>query len=138
MRLKAAASGFFIAMDKLLWIRIIALSGALAVVLGAFAAHGLKEMLPPQLMETYQTAVRYHFIHTLALLITINLPLSASSRLWAVRCFLLGIILFSGSLYLIAFTGISMLGVITPLGGTAFIVGWLLLFTATQKDAAED
>ena len=138
MRLKAAASGFFIAMDKLLWIRLTALSGALAVVLGAFAAHGIIDQLTPQLMETYQTAVRSHFIHTLALLAALNLPLKTSSLLWAARCFMLGIVLFSGSLYLIAFTGIGMFGMITPLGGTAFIAGWLLLFTAHKQSDAEN
>ena len=121
-------------MDKLLWIRLTALSGAIAVILGAFAAHSLKHSLTPQMLDIYQTAVLYQFIHTLALLGAINLPLGERSLHWAARCFMLGIVLFSGSLYLIAVTGISVLGIITPIGGSAFIVGWLLLFTASNAE----
>lgn len=121
-------------MDKLLWIRLTALSGALAVMLGAFAAHGLKGSLSAQMLQTYQTGVLYHFIHTLALLAAINLPLNERSLHWAARCFMLGIVLFSGSLYLIAISGISILGTITPVGGSAFIAGWLLLFTAKSAE----
>jgi uncharacterized membrane protein YgdD (TMEM256/DUF423 family) len=117
-------------MNKLLWIRIIAVCGALAVALGAFAAHGLKPHLSPELMQTYQTAVQYHFIHTLALLAIINLPFGERQLLWVARSFLLGIILFSGSLYAIALTGIGTIGILTPFGGSAFICGWLLLITA--------
>jgi len=117
-------------MNKLLWIKITAVSGALAVALGAFAAHGLKAHLSPALMQTYQTAVQYHFIHTLALLAIINLPLSERLLQWVARSFLLGIILFSGSLYTLTLTGISAIGILTPFGGSAFICGWLLLITA--------
>ena len=117
-------------MNKLLWIKITAVSGALAVALGAFAAHGLKPHLSPSLMQTYQTAVQYHFIHTLALLAIINLPLSERLLQWVARSFLLGIILFSGSLYALALTGIGAIGILTPFGGSAFICGWLLLITA--------
>ena len=121
-------------MDKLLWIRLTALSGALAVILGAFAAHSLKGSLSAQMLDTYQTGVLYHFIHTLALLATLSLPLNERSLLSAARCFMLGIVLFSGSLYLIAISGISILGIITPVGGSAFIAGWLLLFTAKSAE----
>ena len=121
-------------MDKLLWIKLTALSGALAVMLGAFAAHGLKGSLSAQMLDTYQTGVLYHFIHTLALLAILSLPLNERSLLWAARCFILGIVLFSGSLYLIAISGISILGIITPVGGSAFIAGWLLLFTANSAE----
>jgi uncharacterized membrane protein YgdD (TMEM256/DUF423 family) len=121
-------------MDKLLWIRLTALSGALAVMLGAFAAHSLKGSLTPQMLDTYQTGVLYHFIHTLALLGALNLPINQRSLHWAARSFMLGIVLFSGSLYLIAVSGISVLGIITPVGGSAFIAGWLLLFTATRAE----
>ena len=121
-------------MDKLLWIRLTALSGAIAVMLGAFAAHSMKDSLTPQMLDIYQTAVPYQFIHTLALLGAINLPLSERSLHWAARCFMLGIVLFCGSLYLIAVTGMSVLGIVTPIGGSAFIVGWLLLFTATNAE----
>jgi uncharacterized membrane protein YgdD (TMEM256/DUF423 family) len=121
-------------MNKLLWIRLTALSGALAVMLGAFAAHSLKGSLTPQMLDTYQTGVLYHFIHTLALLGALNLPINQRSLHWAARSFMLGIVLFSGSLYLIAVSGISVLGIITPVGGSAFIAGWLLLFTATRAE----
>ncbi len=117
-------------MNKLLWIKITAVCGALAVALGAFAAHGLKPQLSEAQLQTYQTAVQYHFIHALALLAIINLPLCERRLLWVARSFLLGIILFSGSLYSIALTGISAIGLLTPFGGSAFIVGWLLLITA--------
>ena len=121
-------------MDKLLWIRLTALSGAIAVMLGAFAAHSMKDSLTPQMLDIYQTGVLYHFIHTVALLGALGLPLSERSLHWAARCFMLGIVLFSGSLYLIAVSGFSVLGIVTPIGGSAFIVGWLLLFTATSAE----
>ena len=121
-------------MNKLLWIKITAVCGALAVALGAFAAHGLKPHLSPALMQTYQTAVQYHFIHSLALLAIINLPLNERLLQWVARCFLLGIILFSGSLYTLALTGIGAIGMITPVGGGAFIGGWLLLITAKSLE----
>ncbi len=121
-------------MDKLLWIRLTALSGAIAVLLGAFAAHSMKETLTPQMLDIYQTGVLYHFIHTVALLGALGLPLSERSLHWAARCFMLGIVLFSGSLYLIATSELSILGIVTPIGGSAFIVGWLLLFTATSAE----
>lgn len=120
-------------MNKSLWIKIAAVCGALAVVLGAFAAHGLKPHLSASLMQTYQTAVQYQFIHALALLAIINLPLSERSLEWVARSFLFGIVLFSGSLYAIVLTGVSAIGILTPLGGSAFICGWLLLFTAKSR-----
>ena len=86
------------------------------------------------MLDTYQTGVLYHFIHTLALLAILSLPLNERSLLWAARCFMLGIVLFSGSLYLIAISGISILGIITPVGGRAFLAGWLLLFTANSAE----
>ena len=121
-------------MDKLLWIRLTALSGAIAVLLGAFAAHSMKQTLTPQMLDIYQTGVLYHFIHTVALLAALSLPLNERSLHWAARCFMLGIVLFCGSLYLIAVSGISVVGIVTPIGGSAFIVGWLLLFTATSAE----
>ena len=117
-------------MNKLLWIKISALCGALAVALGAFAAHGLKGQLSPQALETYQAGIQYHIFHCLALLAIINLPLDQHRLVWVARSFLLGIVLFSGSLYSIALSGIEALGFMTPFGGAAFICGWLLLVTA--------
>jgi uncharacterized membrane protein YgdD (TMEM256/DUF423 family) len=122
-------------MNKTAWIKIIALSGALSVAMGAFAAHGLDGSLSPRLMDTFRTAVLYQFLHSLALLGIICLPeqlLHRGRQLWVARSFLAGIILFSGSLYALVFTGISALGIITPLGGTAFIVGWGTLFFSVK------
>jgi uncharacterized membrane protein YgdD (TMEM256/DUF423 family) len=122
-------------MNKPQWIKIIALSGALSVALGAFAAHGLQDSLSETYLQTFRTAVLYQFLHTIALLALVSLPDSALNprhQAWAAKSFLLGILLFSGSLYALVFTGISALGMITPLGGLAFILGWMLLFTAAQ------
>jgi uncharacterized membrane protein YgdD (TMEM256/DUF423 family) len=122
-------------MNKTAWIKIITLSGALSVAMGAFAAHGLDGSLSPRLMDTFRTAVLYQFLHSLALLGIIGLPeqlLYSGRQLWVARSFLAGIILFSGSLYALVFTGISALGIITPLGGTAFIVGWGALFFSVK------
>jgi len=120
-------------MNKYLWLRIIAVSGLLSVVLGAFAAHGLDSVLTEQRMETFKTGVHYQFIHTLALLGLICLPDEFTQlrfKSYVAIGWLLGIVLFSGSLYLLVATDITALGMITPLGGTAFIIGWVLLFVA--------
>lgn len=122
-------------MNKTAWIKIVALSGALSVAMGAFAAHGLDGSLSPRLMDAFRTAVLYQFLHSLALLGIIGLPeqlLYSGRQLWVARSFLAGIILFSGSLYALVFTGISALGIITPLGGIAFIVGWGSLFFSVK------
>ena len=122
-------------MNKTVWIKIIALSGALSVAMGAFAAHGLDGILSPRYMDTFRTAVLYQFLHSLGLLGILCLPeqlLHSRRQEWVARSFLLGIILFSGSLYALVFTGISALGIITPLGGTAFIIGWGLLFFSVK------
>ena len=104
--------------------------GALAVALRAFGAHALKGMLEASgRTEVYKTAVSYHFYHTFALLavgILMNQFASAKLR-YASIFFLTGIILFSGSLYALCFTGIGILGVITPIGGVVFILGWVFL-----------
>lgn len=121
-------------MSKPLWIRLVAISGALLVLLGAFAAHGLEGHLTPEQRATYDTAVLYHAVHTLALLGLLNL--TVDSR-WLVRsawCFAVGIVLFSGSLYALAITGISQLSIITPFGGGAFVLGWLLLVPTTLSE----
>ena len=113
-----------------------ALAGFLAVALGAFGAHGLKERLAPDMMAVFQTAVQYHFYHALALLLVASLMLSkpATSGLGlSAACFVTGLLLFSGSLYLLAVTGARWLGAITPLGGLAFLIGWLALSWAAFK-----
>jgi uncharacterized membrane protein YgdD (TMEM256/DUF423 family) len=111
-------------------------SGALAVFLGAFGAHALQKWVDAKTLHTYETAVHYHFYHTLVLIATIWLQhqyISRSIRI-AQLFFTAGLFLFCGSLYLlvtlkaIGFTSFSWLGMITPLGGLSFIIGWLMLF----------
>ena len=107
-----------------------AISAALSVALGAFAAHGLKSHLPADMLAVFQTGVQYQFYHSLGLML---IGLIAASRapttlLTAAGLLMLaGILLFSASLYLLSTTGIRGLGIITPFGGVAFIVAWLLL-----------
>jgi uncharacterized membrane protein YgdD (TMEM256/DUF423 family) len=109
----------------------------LAVVLGAFAAHGLKAMLDAQQLALFETASRYQMYHALALLVVgvmlTNSQFSRSLLKLAALAFILGIILFSGSLYLLALVGVSWLGAITPLGGIAFLSGWLVMMIAALK-----
>ena len=107
-----------------------AFSGALAVTLGAFGAHGLRGKIEPRLMETFQTAGEYQMIHSVALLM-VALMISHFGRTLAldisIYAFIGGIILFSGSLYGLALTELRWLGPVTPLGGLFFIAGWLAL-----------
>jgi uncharacterized membrane protein YgdD (TMEM256/DUF423 family) len=109
------------------------LLAALAVMLGAFGAHGLKTRLTPELLVTFETGVRYHFYHALGLfavaLAASLLPDTLPLR-WAGYLMVAGIVLFSGSLYALSLTGVRGLGIITPFGGVAFIAGWLLLALA--------
>jgi uncharacterized membrane protein YgdD (TMEM256/DUF423 family) len=113
-----------------------ALAGLLAVAFGAFGAHALRERLDDYAQRVFETAVQYHFYHALALLAVGLLahyqphsPLLRASG-WL---FLLGLLLFSGSLYLLAITGTRWLGAITPLGGLAFIAGWACLAVAAWR-----
>lgn len=106
-------------------LRIAAVLGFLAVALGAFGAHGLKDLLARnQTAPIWEKAVFYHFIHTVMLFVlATRAPLSLGPWL----CFLIGILLFSGSLYILAFTNLKWLGAITPFGGLSFLAGWLWL-----------
>lgn len=108
---------------------------ALAVILGAFGAHGLKEKLSEDLMQVYKTGVEYHFYHALGLLLIGVLANYMPSALinWSAICLTAGIVIFSGSLYVLAISGIRWLGAITPIGGLSLIAGWVLLFIATWK-----
>ena len=107
----------------------------LAVIIGAFGAHALKTKLTDDFMQVYKTGVEYHFYHALGLLLIGILAFQMPSSLinWSAVCLTAGIILFSGSLYLLAVTGIKWLGAITPLGGLSFIAGWVLLFLAVWR-----
>ena len=108
---------------------------ALGVALGAFGAHGLKARVGPELLETWETAARYHLVHALALLATAwaasRWPGPAVSA--AGWLFLVGVVLFSGSLYAMTLTGVRALGAITPLGGLCFIAAWLSLAFAAWR-----
>ena len=113
--------------------RPILMSGALmallGVAIGAFGAHGLKPFLSEQMLAAFETGVRYHLIHALGMLSAglslVNVPLRQFK--WAGWAFFLGIVLFSGSLYVMSISGVRGLGIVTPLGGLCFIVGWGLL-----------
>ena len=104
---------------------------ALAVILGAFGAHGLRNRLDAYSTSVYEKAVIYHFFHALGILIVSMMPkagfLSQNQAAWVCGLLTAGIVLFSGSLYVLAVTRIPMLGAITPFGGVSFIAGWLLL-----------
>lgn len=118
-----------------------AAAGGLAVLLGAFGAHGLKSKLAPESLEAFETAVRYQFVHALALLaVGLLMERIASGALRASAvCFTAGIVLFSGSIYLLAarallpFGELRWLGPVTPLGGLLLIAGWGLLLVAVLR-----
>jgi uncharacterized membrane protein YgdD (TMEM256/DUF423 family) len=105
--------------------RLAAVSGALAVALGAFGAHGLKELLAQNgTAAIWEKAVFYHFIHAVMLFLLAQRPPLKAGPWW---CFLVGIGFFSGSLYLLALTNLHWLGAITPFGGVSLIAGWIWL-----------
>ena len=112
------------------WTAIAATLLGLAVGLGAFGAHGLKGRLDDYSMGVYEKAVLYHFLHALGLLIVSILPrigvLSQSAGNWVCALLFVGILLFSGSLYVLARSGVKILGAVTPFGGLAFIAAWFL------------
>lgn len=113
-----------------LFLLLGALSGFTAVGLGAFAAHGLRERLEPALLAAFQTGVQYQMYHALALIGLAALLKNAASPTWLQAggwLFMVGILLFSGSLYGLALGGPRWLGPITPLGGLMFLLGWLAL-----------
>lgn len=123
-------------MDRRIFtLRAAALFGGLAVIIGAFGAHGLKARIPAELLDVYEVGVRYHFYHALALLALAVGGAGLWQSRWttaAARAWMAGILLFSGSLYLLALTGIRWLGAITPIGGVAFVIGWACLFIAAM------
>lgn len=113
------------------------INGFLAVSIGAFAAHMLRDKLSPELLNTFQTGVQYHMYHALGLfgigLMMLNFPASNLLRISA-YLMMAGIVLFSGSLYLLSITGIGWLGAITPLGGLCFLTAWaLIVWFATKQ-----
>lgn len=124
------------------FLKTAAVLGALSVILGAFGAHALKQLISDKNLQTFETGVRYQFYHVIALFITGILYKDFTNNYlqWAGRLFCLGILLFSGSLYLLSFieltdmTGLKWVGAITPLGGVCFIIAWLLLALGISKE----
>jgi uncharacterized membrane protein YgdD (TMEM256/DUF423 family) len=120
------------------WVATGALLMAAAVILGAFGAHGLRDKLDAYSMSVYEKAVFYHFVHALGILLVALLArveaISSAGETRVGWLLLIGILVFSGSLYALAVSGVRMLGAITPIGGLAFIAGWLLLtYEALRK-----
>ena len=120
------------------WIWLGALNGFVSVAAGAFGAHALKTRLTPDMLAVFETGARYQMSHALALVLLGLLQLSrpAMSLDGAGWSFLAGIALFSGSLYVLALSGVRAFGMVTPIGGVAFLVGWVLLALASLKGAA--
>ena len=114
------------------------MNALIGVALGAFGAHGLKSRVTPEMLVVWQTGVQYHLVHALGLLLVGILcqlmpePSLVRSAGWMIMA---GIVLFSGSLYVMTLSGIRALGMITPLGGVAFLIGWLLIVVAAWKSA---
>ncbi len=122
------------------FVKTAALSGALSVALGAFAAHGLKQLLQPDTLQIFETAIRYQFYHVFALLAAgiLYKEYPGKLMLWAGRSFIAGMLLFSGSLFVLCYVKYSALplnwiGAVTPFGGAAFIAGWIMLFLAVYR-----
>lgn len=117
------------------FLMLAAFFGFTGVALGAFAAHGLKDRLSAEYLAIFHTGVMYQLVHALALLAVALLAVQIPGRLmtWAGISFVVGIVLFSGSLYLLTLTGVTRLGIITPFGGLAFLAGWLLLGVAAWR-----
>ena len=119
--------------------RLLVAMGAInmfiAVSAGAFGAHGLKQILTPEMLAIWHTAVTYQMIHALGMFaVALLMPKFCAVTLrWAGSCMLAGIIIFSGSLYALALSGIRILGAITPIGGVGFLAAWLLLAWAALK-----
>ncbi len=117
------------------WFATGAIVGAVGVAAGAFGAHGLKSIAPPDLVAIFETGARYHQIHALAILAA-AWALDRWPGPWpgvAGWCFVVGIVVFSGSLYLLALTGQRWLGAITPIGGVALILGWIALAVSAWR-----
>jgi uncharacterized membrane protein YgdD (TMEM256/DUF423 family) len=121
-------------MDRL-FLGLAAIAAAVAVIAGSFGAHGLRERLTPDMLAVFETAVRYHMYHALGLIAVAWAASRWSDTLIVISGWLLiaGIVIFSGSLYLLSITGMRWLGAITPIGGVAFIAGWMCLASAMLR-----
>jgi uncharacterized membrane protein YgdD (TMEM256/DUF423 family) len=119
-----------------LYVFLGSMTACLAVAMGAFGAHGLKDRLSSEMLVVYQTGVHYHMIHSIGLILVgiIANWMSKSALLsWSGRLLLVGIVFFSGSLYVLSLTGIRTFGAITPFGGVSFLAGWVLLAIASLR-----
>ncbi|ASP37823.1 hypothetical protein CHH28_03655 [Bacterioplanes sanyensis] len=120
-------------------VMLAAVAGFSAVALGAFGAHGLKKVLSPQWLTVYQTGVQYHLIHAVVLLavgLILTQPMPQQSRAWLARAawlLLVGLLLFSGSLYALAVSGVSAIGMITPIGGVSWLLAWVCIGLAGRQ-----
>lgn len=119
---------------KILWTGAIFM--ALGVILGAFGTHALKTRLSPEMMQVYKTGVEYQFYHALGLLLIGLIGFQVKSKYlnWSGILIGIGIILFSGSLYVLSITGIKIIGAITPFGGLSFVAGWVFLAIGLLKN----
>lgn len=118
---------------------LAALNMFMSIAAGAFGAHGLKKILSEDMMAIWQTAVTYQMIHALGIFLIALLSYQVKTKVLSAAAYMMfiGIILFSGSLYVLALTGVNALGMITPLGGTLFLIGWgLVAYAATKNTAA--
>ncbi|MGC8120643.1 DUF423 domain-containing protein [Marinobacter sp. VGCF2001] len=119
------------------WALVVgAAAGLLAVMAGAFGAHGLRQVVSERSLEVFQTAARYQMYHALALVVGSLLPVVGLRRKWvSLACgfWLVGMLIFSGSLYLLVLTGIHWLGAVTPVGGVCLLLGWAALIGAALK-----
>jgi uncharacterized membrane protein YgdD (TMEM256/DUF423 family) len=120
-----------------LFLLVGSIAMALAVALGAFGAHGLKNMLTDEMLDIFETGVKYHFYHAIGLLVIGLVVQYMSESLllqWSGWMMIAGILVFSGSLYILSIAGIRWMGAITPIGGLCFIISWILLALAAWKN----
>ena len=117
------------------WFLIAGLNGALAVAAGAFAAHGLQGRIDAHALSIFETGARYHMYHALAIGLAALAMKGAAAQTaqYAAMFFLGGILLFSGSLYILALSGVRAVAIVTPFGGVAFLIGWVLLAYAGTR-----
>ena len=117
------------------WLLIAAINGALAVACGAFAAHGLEGRIDERSLSVFETGARYHMYHALAICLAALGMRGAASQAagYAAAFFLAGIVLFAGSLYVLALTGMRAAAIVTPFGGVAFLIGWITLAYAGTR-----
>ncbi len=127
---------FYTIFMNLLFLKIGAIFGALSVILGAFGAHALKEtLLSSGRFETYETAIKYSFYHSLALILVGILSKEFTNKWlnYSGTCYIIGTIIFSGSLLILCFSGVKAMGAVAPIGGTLLVLAWIFLFLGIPK-----